>query len=811
MGLNKVIVFIVILFMTTGIAYTADYSKDDLELLKLMQEKQGNNDIKSLISKSQKNNQRATIQKKDETTDSGPSPIESAYKTKSSLDVNQEIKQFGYDFFNLNYQDQQDYTNMPVGADYILGIGDSLNIYIWGKIQQKFSVAVEKDGSIFLPKSGRVSVLGLTLAKARTLIQKSLSEQFANFEVNVTLDQLRTINVYAAGEVTAPGGYRVTSVATLFHLLYTSGGPTKVGSLRNIRLIRNNATVAVIDLYDYLLYGKQFRQVPLKEGDTIFVPVIGQTVGITGSIKRPAVYELKGNESLADIIRYSGGTNASAHNQNIQLERINNNGQRVIADVKNDKAKLSMKVKDGDLIKVAAVVAAKRKVVKIIGNIKRPGEYALEDGMRLADLVKKAEGIIPHTYMYRIELDRVGPDYEYLVSNDESNKNQPNNDDNITNKLVPYNYVDKNDKKVHRIIPLNLSKILKSDANENKKLEDGDVIKVFSEKEMDPDASVYINGMVRNPGRYSIYETMKVVDLVFAAGGAKRGAYLGSIEINRAGTEKQRRIINVDIKKAMNNQSDPSNNITLLPDDYVYIKEDLEYNPQRTIVLTGQLKYPGTYILQKNETLSSVLLRAGGYQSNAFINGAVFTRKALKNNEKEINQKFRQLEEKRLLQKQVNAGLDVKQPEKKITDMIGTEEKGRIIINLKPIDQLHSSIDDISLEDGDELYIPLTPSTVQILGGVYSPGSVIVQQDMKIDSYMKKVGGVTKYAAINEIYVIKANGEVDTDKEYTPQVGDTIVVPEEIKKEFDLWKTIVDTVDVLSKVALTYTVFNSIK
>lgn len=791
-------VFVVIfplIILLSGFAFAAEVTPEQLLLYKSLQEQKGGV-IPGVLDKKQVAVQSGGAAD----VVASPSSVEASFTVKNNLNDKNPIRQFGYDYFSLKYQDQADYTNIPVGPDYVLGIGDSLSVFIWGKVQQKFSAAIEKDGSIFLPKSGKVSVMGMTLAQARSVIQKSLATQFANVEVTVTLDQLRTINVYTAGEFRSPGGYRVTSVATLFHVLYLAGGPTKAGSLRNIRLIRNNRTIATIDLYEYLLYGKQFKKIALLEGDTIFVPVIGPTVAISGSVKRPAIYEMNGAASIKSIVEMAGGKSASGINQNVQVQRIDSTGQRVMMDTQTDLSKLSSPARDGDVIVVASVLPAKRKVVTIAGNVKRPGEYALEPGMKIMDLIKKAEGIIPHTYMSRLELDREGPDYDYLKENTDLQSPPPKQSE--------------KDKKIHQIIALNLSKILNNDARENKNLEDGDRVRVLSEADIDPDRVVYIEGMVRYPGKYPLSESMKLADLVFAAGGLKRGAYTQSAEFFRAGLSDKDRMITLNIARLLSNPTDTSN-LVLKPDDRLFIKEDLDYNPQRKVRISGQVRYPGIYLVGKDEHLSALIKRAGGFLPNAFLPGIVFTRQTLRQNEQKIEAKTRKIEEKMLLQQEANLMLANRTTEAEQTHKLASlglvaDESGRLIINIDSFASLDTSSANVVLNEGDELTVPAIPSAVQVLGGVYSPGGVVYAPGQPIP-YYTSVCGFTKLAAPHQIYVIRANGSVVEDKAYIPELGDSIIVPEEIKKDFDLWKVIVDVSDVISKMAITLSVLNSLK
>ncbi len=261
------------------------------------------------------------------------SPIErSFHEEKIPQVVSREIKQFGYDFFAAKPSTFAPIADVPVGPDYVIGPGDAFTISLWGRIEASFPVEVDRNGEITLPKVGVLKVWGLTFAQLQKFLLEQISRYYKDFQMNVTMDKLRTIRVYVVGEVQSPGNYLLSSLSTLYHALIAAGGPSKNGSMRNIQLLRNGKVVENIDLYDFFLRRDRSKDVRLQSGDTIFIPVIGSTIGISGSVKRPAIYELKEPMALKDFINLAGGVTFQGYLQKVQVERVEAHQKKIIVD-----------------------------------------------------------------------------------------------------------------------------------------------------------------------------------------------------------------------------------------------------------------------------------------------------------------------------------------------------------------------------------------------------------------------------------------------------------------------------------------------
>jgi protein involved in polysaccharide export with SLBB domain len=322
------------------------------------------------------------------------------------------LTQFGYSLFDSRVTTFAPVNDIPVGGDYVIGPGDELKALLWGRINDRLDLIVQRDGGVLIPEIGPLQVAGLTFEQAKKLIELR-GEQITGVQVDVTMGRLRTIPVFVMGEVRQPGAYTVSALAHVSNALAASGGITKVGSLRRVELRRGNHTIKVLDLYAMLLYGDTAQDLQIEPDDVIFVPVIGSVAAVTGNVKRPGIYELaRDGESLDAVLRLAGGISAFGYAQRVQVERVANHAGRVALDVDlNQLRPGGATVVDGDLIKVYPVLPEQRDVVAVRGNINRPGNYQWYSGMRVGDLLRQAEGVAPRTFFRYALLRRLaGPD-----------------------------------------------------------------------------------------------------------------------------------------------------------------------------------------------------------------------------------------------------------------------------------------------------------------------------------------------------------------------------------------------------------------
>ena len=425
------------------------------------------------------------------------SPIETAFAQEEvSPEISRELQQFGYDIFGLPSSTFAPVLDVPVGPDYTLGPDDTLQIRLWGLVDGAMEFTIDREGKIFLPNIGTIFVWGLSFKDAKALIRKRLGEYYKKFQADITVGGLRTIRVYVVGDVTRPGGYSLSSLSTVTNALYAAGGPNKSGSMRQIKLIRNEKTVGVVDLYEYLLRGSSRNDFPLQSGDTVFIPPIGPVVGVAGYIKRPAIYEFDGPVRVSDALTMAGGVLPIAYLRRIQVERIKHHQEKVLLDldltglVSGDGDKDTTQdvlLQDGDFIKVSPIYARTYESVTLEGFVRHPGQYELKPGMRLSDIVTVDE-IVPETNLDRGEVLRV--DKETLR---------------------------------HEVIAFVPRLLFQADRSQDTRLQPEDKITLFSEYK-NPD-KVSLGGEFKRPGIYAIEPGEVLSSVIRRAGGFTVEAY----------------------------------------------------------------------------------------------------------------------------------------------------------------------------------------------------------------------------------------------------------------------------------------------
>jgi protein involved in polysaccharide export with SLBB domain len=406
----------------------------------------------------------------------------------------QTLRQFGYDLFRTVPSTFAPVSDVPVGGDYVLGPGDTLQVYLWGMVDNVLTLPVNQRGEIFLPKVGAFPVRGMPLGEVRRLIQEQLSRQFSGFRMSLSLSELRSLQIYVVGEVARPGVYTVSSLSTLTNTLFAAGGPTKLGSLRNIQLIRNNRTVAALDLYDFLLRGDRTRDLRVESGDTVFVPPIGSVVAITGNIKRPAIYELKGATRIRDLLEHmAGGITPTGYLQRVQVERVKAHEEKVVLDFnlsafyRDRDPKANFLLEEGDLVRIFPIDPKVYNTVTLEGFVRRPGEYEFKAGMRLSEFMRPVE-MLPEAYLDRVEVIRTKPDF------------------------------------TREVLAANLRKLWQGDQSQDITLNAKDRIVVASETR--PSGAVSLRGEVKRPGIYPIVQGERLSSVLKRAGGFTEDAYL---------------------------------------------------------------------------------------------------------------------------------------------------------------------------------------------------------------------------------------------------------------------------------------------
>jgi protein involved in polysaccharide export with SLBB domain len=755
------------------------------------------------------------------------------------------VKQFGYSFF---YQPPASFLPMetvPVGPDYIIGPGDRIKLIIWGSVQGEYNLTVDRNGQIDIPKVGAVHVSSLTYRQLREVLDREFARQYANFQMNVTLDNLRTIQVYVVGQARFPGSYAISSLSTLVSALFAAGGPSKSGSLRNIQVRRGNKVVTTFDMYDFLLRGDKGKDIRLQPEDVIFIPPIGPTAAIGSpktvkeleeALRTLARLQLEGEQPLAtapesswrsspetnwrrreDLKILSGGELDPTRKQEGE-QPLPQAGEQSAWQKREDqeilagrRARPSRKGKElippdenvdrvfGMSLAEAGQKLAMSKGMDFSGPVKVPAIYELKNEKSLADLVRLAGGLGDTAFKGRVQVLRVKGHQEMVMF-----------DEDLDKSLAKY---------------------------QSLSLVDGDFVKIFPVPSL-VEKKVTIAGAVKSPGEFGFRDSMRVSDLVNYAGGLlmqanKEEAEITRVRITQQGPETSR--IYVKLFSALSGAS--AQNLLLQPNDYLFIRSVPDWGTYKTVQVFGEVKFPGTYTIKKGETLSSLLTRTGGFTSKAYLLGGVLTRLTTKQIQKQqLDAALNRIEAEAmaLAGSKAAGGMDpeeakraeiyAKQQMALLSSLRKVEPLGRVIIRLDDPERLRGTPEDIELEDEDYLMVPETMQTVNVVGAVFNPTAIIFTPFRTVSEYVTMAGGTTKIADDKEIYVIKANGAAVSRKGFkllgsswdgtkyvyhpgglkslTLDPGDTIIVPEQLEQIAWL-KQIKDVATIIGQIALT--------
>jgi len=719
------------------------------------------------------------------------------------------LEQFGYAGFEQDVISFTPLENVPVGDDYVVGPDDNFTVFLWGKVEHKYEVTVNRDGAIELPRLGIVQVSGLTFAELKSLLSGKFKEYYPDFQISLTMRRIRSIQVFVVGQAQYPGSYQLSSLSTMVTAVFAAGGALKNGTLRDIRLIRKGQVIESLDLYEFFLAGDMRKDKRLKTGDIIFFPVIGPVVGVAGNVKRPAIYEVCKGETLQDAIDLAGGVLAIGHLQNVVVERIEKHQRRIvksfnIAVEKQNAEDFTTTLKDGDLIKVFPVHDEAEKVVYLEGHVKYPRSYEFRPNMRLSDLIPTYDALLPEPYLPKAEIIRlVPPDYH------------------------------------PEVILFNLGKMLDGDVNEDLVLQDRDRVIIHDRWEKKDIPEVIIRGEIKNPGTYRLFENMTVRDLIFQAGNFTERAFMehGSISRIVPGNKRtENLVIPFSPEKAI--QGDSKNNVELAPDDSVYIRRIPLYQQalERKVTLEGEFRFPGEYSYSEGERIFDVIQRAGGLTAEAYPAGAIFLREEARElQQQRIDEYIRQFEEEIFTQSSLRASTTLDPQDVAIAQQELANQKellnklraarptGRMVIDMEGLMAVPTSQRNFRLMPGDRLIVKPRPDFVNVIGEVFNPNAIFVEQGKTVGDYIDFVGGTRKTADRKQMYLVKANGRVFSNaqssfsgfagwdgeqKRFTTgsfnnvpvDPGDTIIVPKRLDEGKTL-RTIATVTQIIFQIA----------
>ena len=668
----------------------------------------------------------------------------------TSISENDEVQIFGREIFqnrDLNFMPSE---NLATPKNYRLGPGDEVIIDIFGANQTTLRDEISPEGSINVDILGPIYLNGLTIEQANNFLKQRLSSIYAGLtsegeqtDIRLSLGQIRSIMVNVLGEVANPGTYNISSFSTVLHALYTAGGVMGVGSLRDIKVVRNGKTVSSVDIYDLLINGSRQNDIRLEEGDVILVPAYKCLVEARGKVKRPMFFEMKEGESLEALINYAGGYESNAYTQSLTVIRQNGKEYEVCSVDNNEYGTFALK--NGDEVEVGELLSRFNNRVKIDGAVYRKGLYQLGGKVTtVKSLIEKADGLLPEAFTTRAILHR-----------------------------------EKTDRSLE-VVSVDLAGILNGTAPDIP-LRNNDVLFVPSIYDLKDQGTLTIYGEVAKPGVFKYAENTTLEDLILQAGGLLESASTAQVDVARrvkntnslTAQSEIAETYSFSLKNGFVIEGEPG--FILKPYDEVFVRTSPSYSEQQHVTVTGEVNFTGQFAMSEREQrISSIIKRAGGITDFAYTRGARLARRMT---EEEITRAKEKLET--LEQSGDSLKLD-----KKI------EEYYYVGINLDKALANPGSDYDIVLHDGDRIEIPTYNNTVKISGTVLYPNTVTYDKKLSINDYIKMAGGYAQDANKKKVYVISMNGMVSKGRKHMDiEPGSEIVVPMKKKRPNTLQET----------------------
>lgn len=661
---------------------------------------------------------------------------------------------FGSELYTAISPSFEPNLKLATPLNYILGPDDQILISVYGIQEYTGDLLISPEGNVSIPNVGQVKISGLTIEAATERIRTIMSNtvyphlKTGGSKLSVTLSRIRSIRVTVIGS-NHPGNYTLSSLSTVFNALYMAGGPSEFGSFREIELYRDNKLLRKIDLYRFLLHGDQTDNIGLKDNDVIRIPAYKSRVELQGQVKRPGIFEILPNETFAQILEYASGFTDTAYRQNVKVFQRDET-QRKVHDLFSTQYRNYEPV-SGDIFVVSKILNRFQNRVSISGAVFRPDAYELSPGLRVSELIRRADGLKEDAFVSRGQIIRLRED--------------------LTRSIIPFD----------------VKAAMAGDLENNIELVREDEVYISSILNLTDSFKVTIQGEIRLPGKYDYVSNLTLKDLILQAGGFTDAAYK-NIEIARLIKRDSLTAIDNRVSEVINTQINNDliysslSNITLQPFDVITVRRKAGYYLPESVIVNGEVQYPGPYALSKsNERISDLLRRAGGYSPDAFPEGAYLKRY------KTENEKQRSEDVIKSLQKKI----------KDTTDNVLKEvqrDYDKIPVDLKQILKNPGSIEDIVLKARDELFIPKFDGQVKISGAVLLTTQVPFQQGYNLNEYINSAGGYNASAWRKRTYIVYPNGKAATTKHFMffkfhPRVlpGSEVIVPEKpVKKNTSL-------------------------
>jgi protein involved in polysaccharide export with SLBB domain len=700
--------------------------------------------------------------------------------------------------------------NIPVTSDYVIGPGDEILIRAWGQLDVDYAALVDRTGTINIPKVGTINVAGIKYQDLQAHLKTAIGRVYRNFDLTVSLGQLRAIQVFVVGQARRPGSYTVSSMSTLVNAVFAAGGPSAKGSMRGIQLKRGNKVVTELDLYDLLISGDKSKDASLLPGDVIYVPPVGALVAISGSVNVPAIFELKPtsndprtttsdqrttNNDLGALISWAGGLASTASGQKATVERIDNHRTRKVDEFNLDAAGRQTNLRNGDVVTIYAVASRIENAVTLRGNVAQPGRFPWRQGMRIKDLIPRVEALLSRHYWLR--------------------KNQTVGMDNTIAELLRRGQA--------AGVDIPVTDLLKKNQQSQQQETDSTVAESMRRNQIAAEVAAASAGAVKNlsaatvglgvgqgsqAGLQDERTRAKLADEI------KRN--LSEVNWNYAVIERTNpkdmgtTLVPFNLGKAIL-EGDPAQNLLLQPGDVVTIfsVDDIQVpiaKQTKYVRLEGEFANAGIYRVEPGETLRQLVARVGGLSPNAYLFGAEFTRESnriyqQKKLEEAVNRLEREIQSasisraKNVTTAEEAAGLtqDAAAQQALIGKLRQVKATGRIVLELPADDAVGlKDLPDLALEDSDRFVVPSRPSTINVIGAVYNENAFVFRPEKRLTDYLRQAGGVSRTGDKADVYLLRVDGSVISKRQSgwlmgsfdgeRLMPGDTIVVPEDFER-----------------------------
>jgi protein involved in polysaccharide export with SLBB domain len=700
----------------------------------------------------------------------------------------------------------------PAPQDMVVGAGDELRIRVWGQVNFSANLRVSREGEIYLPKAGDVHVAGLAFSSVAAHLRKALEQVYRNFELSVDMGEIHSIQVYVTGQARQPGEYTVSALSTLVNAVFLSSGPSGAGSMRHVELKREGKVLADFDLYALLVKGDKTGDVQLQSGDVLYIPAAGPQVALVGSVRQEAIYELRGEETIEELLEASGGRTAVASGGRISVERIEDHAQRRAFELKTDAAGLATPLADGDIVRINPIASDYRETVTLRGSVANPGRFLWHVGMKLSDLMPDRDSLVSRDYWWRrTQLGLPAPEF---VPSLDALAPQPQTGRFSTQQTGSSPMQQSGGLPVRQTgrLPNAVSNALLQQQSSNDY--PSAAMRKLSDTRASAEAGTLGGIEVNNPmGRETaLLRPAFETDWNYAV-------------IERLDTATMATsLLPFDLGKLVLSH-DASQDLELQPGDIVTVfsQDDIPQPMDRQtkyVRLEGEFAHAGVYSVLPGETLRSLVVRAGGLTDKAYLYGAEFTRKSTQVIEAQRLKEYADRLEHQLARSSIamsNAASGASQESGQqgqiasvdralIERLRQVQPTGRIVLDLNPHSAGENQLPETQLEDGDQLLVPPVPATIQVIGAVLNQNAFLYRSGARVGQYLHMAGGPNRDADHGQIFVLRADGSVTgrsagqsifysgfQDARLYP--GDTIVVPEKnvgpgAMREFLSWTQI---------------------